>query len=181
MKTLFISTALATILIAAPAFAQSDQAPASPEPVAQDETAPEGAPAVEPAAVAAAGSFINEQAEGQHLASDWIGETVYNSADENLGDITDLLIDEDGSIHGIVLGVGGFLGIGKKWVGIPFEALRTTADENGAVTIFLDATAEQLEAALEFRTLADIEADRRAQEAIQQQETPGTDPLSPQQ
>lgn len=174
MKTLYITTALATVLVAAPAFAQSDEAPASPAPVVQDETAP----VVEPAAVTAAGSFIAEQSPDQHLASDWIGETVYNSADENLGDITDLLIDEDGMIRGVVLGVGGFLGIGKKLVGVPFEALRTTTDENGAVTIYLDATAEQLEAALAFRTLAEIEADRRAQEAIQQPMA-DTEPTAP--
>lgn len=151
---------MATIFVAAPAFAQSDEILTPETPAAQDGVAPEGAPVVAPEAVTAAGSFLTEQTADQHLASDWIGKSVYNSADENLGDIADLLIGENGSVEGVVLGVGGFLGIGEKSVGVPFDALHTTADENGTATIHLDATGELLEAAPDFQALADIEAER---------------------
>jgi hypothetical protein len=48
------------------------------------------------------------------LGSSLIGSTVYGRDNENIGDVTDIVIDKTGKALGIVVGVGGFLGIGEK-------------------------------------------------------------------
>lgn len=57
------------------------------------------------------------------MASDLRGTTVYGANNENIGEIDDIVLQRDGRIAAIVVGVGGFLGIGEKNVAIPFEAL----------------------------------------------------------
>ncbi len=72
-----------------------------------------------------------------------------------------------------MVGVGGFLGIGEKDVAVAFSAIEPRTDEDGDVTLYLNATQEQLEAAPEFLTLADIEAKRLADQP------PAVDPAAP--
>ncbi len=54
----------------------------------------------------------------QFLASQFIGKTVYSSANENVGDINDLVMNKDLDTVVAIIGVGGFLGIGEKDVAI---------------------------------------------------------------
>src|SRR4051794_4921060 len=48
------------------------------------------------------------------MASNLIGSTVYSNNNENVGDINDIIIGNDGRVQGVVVGVGGFLGLGEK-------------------------------------------------------------------
>jgi sporulation protein YlmC with PRC-barrel domain len=84
------------------------------------------------------------------LASYFIGSTVYSTADENVGDINDLVFDADGKINAAVIGVGGFLGMGEKDVAVPLNKITMSKDENGAVKYVISATREQLDAAPAF-------------------------------
>jgi hypothetical protein len=162
----------------------AEQPPAATDEVAPDATVPEVAPDQElgetetlpaepdsdttateegtevPDTAVAGELFIGEQAEGEHLASNWIGQRVYNANEENLGSINDLLFNADGSLKAAILGVGGFLGIGEKEVAVSFDAIEPRTEEDGDVTLYLDTTQEALEAAPDFMTLADIEAER---------------------
>ncbi|MFD0466181.1 PRC-barrel domain-containing protein [Microvirga aerilata] len=52
------------------------------------------------------------------------GVNVYNDRNENIGDINEVLIDRQGKVEAVVIGVGGFLGIGDRNVAVPFNALR---------------------------------------------------------
>ncbi len=66
-------------------------------------------------------------------ASDWrasklIGTSVYNAANERIGDINEILIDNSGKISSIVVGVGGFLGMGEREVAVPFNELKVAMD-----------------------------------------------------
>ncbi len=56
------------------------------------------------------------------MASDIRGTRVYGANNENVGDINDILLAQDGQIVALVVGVGGFLGIGQKDVAIPYGA-----------------------------------------------------------
>ena len=47
-------------------------------------------------------------------ASKLVGLNVYNDQNEKLGDISEILVDKSGKVEGVVIGVGGFLGIGQK-------------------------------------------------------------------
>ena len=103
-------------------------------------------PAPEPAELrgsATATQFITEQKEGQWLARVFLGADVHNGAGQRVGDIHDILFDAAGHVTTVVLGVGGFLGLGEKMVAVPFGALAYSADRDGArvITVALDKDA----------------------------------------
>src|SRR5437868_5280549 len=62
--------------------------------------------------------------------SDYYNQSVYDSQDNKIGDVSDLLVDKDGKINAVIIGVGGFLGAGEKNVAVAFNALKVT-DKNG--------------------------------------------------
>ncbi len=84
------------------------------------------------------------------LASQFIGQTVYSAANENVGEINDLVMSKDLDNIVAIIGVGGFLGIGEKDVAIPVGQLTATKDANNALKLTTAATKEQLEAAPAF-------------------------------
>jgi hypothetical protein len=49
---------------------------------------------------------------------------VYNDSNESLGSINDLLTDKSGDIKAVVIGVGGFLGVGEHLVAVPFDKVK---------------------------------------------------------
>jgi sporulation protein YlmC with PRC-barrel domain len=95
--------------------------------------------------------FTSSVATDQMLVSNLSGTAVRNAADENLGDINDVVIDSSGKPSVAIIGVGGFLGIGEKDVGVPFDALKfTMTNENKERVARLDVTKEALQAAPTF-------------------------------
>jgi len=64
------------------------------------------------------------QHQGQWRASKLVGLNVYNQANEKLGDINELLVDSSGNIKSVVIGVGGFLGVGERDVAVAFDKLQ---------------------------------------------------------
>ena len=72
-----------------------------------------------PPAAASDSSF-----QGDWRASKVVGVSVYNDNNESLGSINDLLMDNSGNIKAVVIGVGGFLGVGEHLVAIPFDKIK---------------------------------------------------------
>jgi sporulation protein YlmC with PRC-barrel domain len=101
-----------TALLATVAFAQS------PSPSTDTKMAP--AAASDPASPS---TF-----QGTWRASKVVGLSVYNDKNESLGSINDLLTDKNGKITAVVIGVGGFLGVGEHLVAIPFEKVKFTTE-----------------------------------------------------
>jgi len=62
--------------------------------------------------------------QGEWRGSKLTGLTVYNNNDERVGDINELIIGKDGKIECVVLGVGGFLGMGEHDVAVPFGQVK---------------------------------------------------------
>ena len=54
---------------------------------------------------------------GQWRATKLTGVNVYNPSNEKIGDISELIVGRDGRVAAVVVGVGGFLGIGEHNVG----------------------------------------------------------------
>jgi len=82
---------------------------------------------------------------GDARASKVIGSSVYNDHDEKVGSIDDLLIGKDGKMNA-VLSVGGFLGMGTKYVEVPYADLtfgNTQRDSDNRV-VLKGATKESL-------------------------------------
>ncbi|GAB4576883.1 MAG: hypothetical protein Tsb0019_02830 [Roseibium sp.] len=79
-----------------------------------------------------------------------IGAYVYTSQDVNIGDISEVLLGEDGQAEAVVIDVGGFLGFGEKPVAVSFDSLRMFENEGGDLLVTAPFTQEQLEDAAEY-------------------------------
>jgi sporulation protein YlmC with PRC-barrel domain len=82
-----------------------------------------------------------QQSANHWRASKLVGLSVYGANNERIGDVNEVLVDRDGSAEAVVIGVGGFLGIGEKDVAVPFKSVewmmtsdtnRTAANAGGA-------------------------------------------------
>jgi sporulation protein YlmC with PRC-barrel domain len=62
--------------------------------------------------------------EGEWRASKLVGVNVYNEAGEKIGDINDVILDKSGKTSKVILGVGGFLGMGEYTIAVSFEKLK---------------------------------------------------------
>lgn len=155
IRNLLATTAFAT-LVATGAYAQDTTAPApSPAPM-------EAAPA-RPEVIPHADGF---------LAANVIGAKVYNgTADdaEHIGNINDIVMTADGKADKLVIGVGGFLGIGEKNVAVGFDKF-DWAEKNGDRWLVMATTKEQLQALPAF--------DRRAYDPAPAP-VAATDPAAP--
>lgn len=79
-------------------------------------------------------------------ANDYIGKTVYDQTGANIGEVNDLIMSGTGDIQAVILGVGGFLGIGEKNVAVAVPAVQMVQDGN-SMRLVVQSTKEQLEAA----------------------------------
>jgi sporulation protein YlmC with PRC-barrel domain len=131
-------------------------------PAAQ--TPPEKMPAekVAPAAKAAAPAdgHITTQNANTVLGTDLIGKTAYGSDQKKIGTINDVIMKQDGSgIEGVVVGVGGFLGLGEHNVALKMDKFQFRPSESGRVMVILTASKEELQATPAFKSKADQEAE----------------------
>lgn len=129
-----------------------------------------GAPAVTPPPAAKAGAATTntdtaiEQGytaqDGDALISSIIGAHVYSSVAagaDDFGAITDVVLDQNGDVQVIILGVGGFLGIGQKSVAVNYEDFKVAKGADGKDRYILTATKAAFAAAPTF-SFADAQA-----------------------
>jgi sporulation protein YlmC with PRC-barrel domain len=86
----------------------------------------------------------------QISAKDLMNATVYSATNENVGEVGDVILAQDGKIDAVVLDVGGFLGLGEKPVAIGFDGLDVRKDANGALFVYTKFSKDQLEAAPQY-------------------------------
>src|SRR5215212_1859318 len=108
---------VATALIAAPALAQTS-----------------GSGTSSSTAAAHSGQFMTHMNPDQWRASKLVGVNIYGQNNEKIGDVNEVLIDRKGNADAIVVGVGGFLGMGEKDVGLPFSAVEWKYDRSDLST-----------------------------------------------
>jgi hypothetical protein len=112
--------------------------------------------------------FLEVQDATQFLAvEEVIGKDVVNLKDEKVGTIADLVMDQDQKLVGAVLSVGGFLGMGEKWVAVPVDQIDFPAEDQPA-RLLIAVTEEQLKNAPDFRTRDEVEAQATIDQAQQQ-------------
>jgi hypothetical protein len=73
-------------------------------------------------------------AAGEWRASKLVGVSVYNEANENIGDINDVILDRSGKVANVILGVGGFLGMGEHYVAVAFDKLKWVSEPPRSAT-----------------------------------------------
>jgi sporulation protein YlmC with PRC-barrel domain len=70
------------------------------------------------------GKFITQEKTDQWRASKLVGVNVYNQNNDKIGDIREVIVDKSGKADAVVIGVGGFLGMGQKDVAVSFSDLK---------------------------------------------------------
>jgi sporulation protein YlmC with PRC-barrel domain len=104
MRTFILGGLLASAMLV-PALAQNNPPSAAPAPAAQTNMAP--------------------KAHGDMWrSSKLVGLNVYNDQNEKLGDISEILLDKSGKVDGVVIGVGGFLGMGQHDIVVEMSKLK---------------------------------------------------------
>lgn len=105
----YIATAmLGTALAGGAAFAQTAAPVTSPSPGAAAQATPN----------------VQTNIKGNWRASKLVGLAVYNDSNEKLGDISEILVDNSGKINAVIIGVGGFLGVGQHDIAVSFDRLK---------------------------------------------------------
>ena len=85
---------------------------------------------------------------GQIRATQMDGATVYDTQNQKVGDVKDIILDKDGKVAAVVLDVGAFLGIGGKYVAVGMNDLKITQENNSNKPRFtIDMTKDQLKSA----------------------------------
>jgi hypothetical protein len=128
VKKLLIATA-ATGLMLSTALAQTTTPPTTapaPSTAPAEKMDTSKAPATKSDA-----KFISAQGSDQWVASKFKGVDVMGPNDEKIGDVDDMLFDKDGKILAVIVGVGGFLGIGQKDVALDMAAFQVMPASSG--------------------------------------------------
>ncbi len=143
LKTLMISTAVSTLMVSG-AFAQANP-PAHP-PAAT--TSPAASP-----------KFLAQQTANQWTFSKFKGTDVLGPDNAHIGDVEDVVFDKDGKVEAVVVGVGGFLGIGEKNVALDMSAFQivpastnsSTSGDPNDIKLKVSWTKDQLKSAPSFQ------------------------------
>ena len=117
--------------------------------------------AIAAAGVLAASTALAQQPSGRgelmtsipansQTVTDWYKQNVYDSKDQKLGEIMDLLVGQSGQVEAAIVGVGGFLGVGEKDVVVSFNAIKPTK-KNDKTYLTLDTTRDALNNAPGFK------------------------------
>ncbi len=143
----YLAAAALALFLVAPA--QAQQAPGT------DTTAPSANQPATPAPAmseASANKFTTNEAANQWLVGNLWNKSVYNASGKSIGDLKDVLIGPDGKIQALVIGVGGFLGLGEKNVAVDYNFL----EKNGGIApnrITLNMTEQDLRSAPTFNRM----------------------------
>lgn len=133
-----------------------DAMPATPALDAPKSISPEDA--IEQSATLEQPKFLAKQQSDDYLASNLIGQPMVNASNETIGDINDLVTDTDGKVVAVLVGAGGFLGIGEKDVAVRYDDLKFSRDDdNGVKVIASNITADMLASAPDYQRLDEQE------------------------
>ena len=106
--------------------------------------------------------FISAQSQDQWVFSKFKGTDVLGPDNAHIGNVNDMLFDKQGKILGLIVGVGGFLGIGEKNVAIDLSAFQVVppdtnsntasrSDDPNNIKLKVSWTKDQLKAAPDFQ------------------------------
>ncbi len=117
------------------------------ELVTEGDTAQQTAQAEQPASRPAVQRDGYEMAEAnQVVAEELTGHTVYGMNDEDIGEISELVLSSDGQVENVIIDVGGFLGLGEKPVLVNFDELAVMREQNGDdIRVYINSTEDELE------------------------------------
>jgi sporulation protein YlmC with PRC-barrel domain len=151
MRGLLIGLSTAALIAATPALAQTTQDPVKPKSDTEVNRSAGGKTTASPKATddkRAVGKTTTktESTVGEmYRASKLIGASVMNTQNKAVGDINDLIIDSEGKVAEVIVGVGGFLGLGERNVAMKMSEIDLGVDKSGSVVAHTAMTKAQLE------------------------------------
>ena len=81
----------------------------------------------------------------------WYKQAVYDMGNNKIGDIEDIVVDRDAKIVALMVGIGGFLGIGEKHVAVPYNMVHVTTRDNNKYHMVMNATKDSLKNAAGYK------------------------------
>lgn len=160
MKNLALGVFLASSVLAGPALAQDKAAqPPADAQTNQIKTPPAGT-AMPTSAGGMGGMTMADTATAkikfvtakpaEVTSSKLVGKNLYNNKNETIGQVEDLVIDNGKTVTGVVVSVGGFLGMGERYVLVdPSSIFLHKAD--GKLKAMVDTDKDALKNAPEFK------------------------------
>ncbi len=98
------------------------------------------------------GVFVRAQQPNQYLAADLLLKAKVHGEDGKIfGDVEDLIMNENNQIIGVIIGVGGFLGVGEKRIGVRYSALQFDEKDGQTVVSLPGATKSVIKAVPEYK------------------------------
>jgi sporulation protein YlmC with PRC-barrel domain len=94
----------------------------------------------------AAGEVMTSVPSHSVTVTDWYKQSVYDTQNNKIGDIKDVLVDDEGRVNALIVSVGGFLGAGEKDVAVKFDAVKKSEKDN-SVRLTMNATKDELKSA----------------------------------
>ncbi|PKR90257.1 hypothetical protein CXZ10_02385 [Pleomorphomonas diazotrophica] len=90
--------------------------------------------------LSSANMFVTIPGSGSWRLNDLQGKTVYSADGSNIGEINDVVLSQNGSVSAVIIGVGGFLGMGEKNVAVNVGSLQVVPGDTSGPTA---ATSEE--------------------------------------
>jgi sporulation protein YlmC with PRC-barrel domain len=101
-------------------------------------------------ALMAAGELMTNIPTSSLTVTNWYKQSIYDPSNSTIGKIDDVLVSSDGRVEALIVGVGGFLGVGEKDVAVSFSAVRKTVKDN-KIYLTMNTTKDALKAAPGFK------------------------------
>jgi hypothetical protein len=110
---------------------------------------------LEPHAPRATAAYPLRQDSSQWLGSNLITARVVSASNERIGWITNLILNDSGTVEAAVIKVGGFMGFGGKTVAVTYDSLNIvrTAKGDAIDHVTVAATKDDLRRAAAFKSL----------------------------
>jgi len=163
MKKLISTVSILALMAVGPALAQSTNPSVDPAKPSMGETQVKpSSPGTESTSPASPGATQMPSTttrdmgaatigQGELRVSKLIGSQVRNGANEVIGSINDVLLTKNGQIESVIVGVGGFLGLGEKNVALQFSELKFDVADPNRPMVTAAATSDALAAAPEWK------------------------------
>jgi len=160
LQTMMITAAVSGLLVTGTIAQVTNPPAANPPTTSPSTTTPPTA--TMPAPKVNEAKFISMQGADKWVFSKFKGTDVLGPDNAHIGDVSDLLFDKSGKVDGVIVGVGGFLGIGKKDVAIDLSAFEvvppdinsttaTRSDDPNNIKLKVSWTKDQLKQAPDFQ------------------------------
>ena len=150
MRYLMTTSALALFLVSSTTLAETAQpsGQATQPAPKQIQTAQAGMQQATPSTMTV--KFVNVQ-PADVMAYDLLGMDVYNNQDESIGEIEDMVIDNGKTVRALIISVGGFLGMGDRYVAVDPSAVTLVPEDDNDMRAIINTNRDDLKGAPTFK------------------------------